>query len=175
MRKAALLLLVLSGGAGHAHAQQSCDTTRYRLATPTGRFVDHADGTQTDTRSNLMWLTCSSGQTWSKGECTGTARELTWQGANEFAAKINADASHFFKDWRVPDIRDLASIAEPQCRNPRINLIVFPNTPSATFWSATERRGSEATLVYVLSFGPEGVGYDDKQLRHYVRLVRNAP
>jgi hypothetical protein len=155
---------------------QVCDTSHYPLSTPTAQFEDHADGTVTDRRSNLMWLRCSAGQEWTGGTCTGTATPATWLEAEDMAKAVNAGGKHFFSDWRLPQIHELAMIAERQCENPRINLTLFPETPSAAFWSATSRPAADAqSSAFVLSFGPEGIAYANKETRHYVRLVRSGP
>lgn len=175
---ALLLVLVLSPVMGIATVRsgQICDTSRYPLSAPTGNFDDHRDGTVTDRHSNLMWLHCSAGQKWSDGGCAGAAKLLSWTEAADVAKAVNASGAYFFSDWRVPQIHELATIAERQCRNPRINLSIFPETPSAGYWSFTSRNSSSGeTAAFVLSFGPDGIGYANKQERHYVRLVRNGP
>jgi hypothetical protein len=158
-----------------AAGAQTCDTTLYPLSTPTARFTDSSDGTVTDSESKLMWLRCALGQTWSGTSCLGQPLLLSWQEAAEQAGTLNKSGQYFFSDWRLPQLPELASIAERQCRNPRINLTVFPATPAAAYWSATARpTGHVEASAYVLSFGPEGVQYVSKEERHLVRLVRSA-
>lgn len=158
-----------------ASTTQTCDTSLYPLSTPTARFTDNGDGTVTDTQSRLMWLRCALGQRWSGKSCLGQPALLSWQEALGRTGSLNSSGQYFFSDWRLPQLPELASIAERQCQNPRINLTLFPGTPPAAYWSATARpsRDVEPT-VYVLSFGPEGVQYDSKQEKHLVRLVRSA-
>ena len=92
---------------------------------------------------------------------------------------MNRAGTLFFSDWRLPLLRELATLAERQCKNPRINLVVFPDTPAATFWSATpapSRSNDRAALA--LEFGAAGVQVLDKHDGGHdgghVRLVRNA-
>jgi hypothetical protein len=172
-----LLLIALSGNlaASTPTSTQTCDTSQYPLSTPTARFTDNGDGTVTDTQSRLMWLRCALGQTWSGKSCVGEPAALSWQQALERTATVNSGGQYFFSDWRLPQLPELASIAERQCRNPRINLSLFPGTPPAAYWSSTARPSNEVEpSLYVLSFGPEGVQYDNKQEQHLVRLVRSA-
>jgi hypothetical protein len=171
---AALLLCSHSGIA--ADSPQSCDVSLYPLSTPTTRFEDNGDGTVTDKESKLMWMRCAVGQTWAKGSCTGAPAALTWQAALEAAKTINKRGNFFFSDWRLPQVPELAGIAERQCKNPRINLTVFPDTPSVAFWTATSRpsAGVEA-FAFVLGFGADGVKYASKEETHDVRLVRTTP
>jgi hypothetical protein len=170
------LALWANPGVGAVAAGQSCDVGTYPLSTPTERFTDNGDGTVTDHGSNLMWMLCAVGQTWTKATCNGAATALTWQGALDAAQAINKRGNLFFNDWRLPQVPELAGIAERQCKNPRINLTVFPGTPSAAFWTATSRPSATVeAFAFVLGFGADGIKYVSKEETHDVRLVRNAP
>jgi hypothetical protein len=156
-------------------AQQTCDTHNYPLSSPSSRFEDHGDGTVTDTLSKLMWMRCSAGQTWSGAACNGTVAGFSWQAANEAAKRVNQAGDFFYKDWRVPQIRELATLTERQCANPRINLALFPNTPAAFYWTASSRQAQGTDpAAFALSFGADGVRYEDKEDVNLVRLVRSA-
>ena len=157
-----------------AQAEQRCDTSKFPLSTPTERFADNGDGTVTDTSSGLMWMRCALGQTWADGACTGEATTYAWTSLEPAATAINEGGQHFFSDWRVPGLRDLAMIAERECQDPRINLTVFPNTPATFYWTSTERENDPEDRAYALSFGPEGVEPHAKNLAHLLRLVRTA-
>lgn len=175
--RAAFLFMIVQGVLlAPSLADQTCDTGRYSLSSPTERFSDNGDGTVTDEVAQLMWMRCSAGQTWSDGTCSGEAVAHDWQGAQELAAVTNVGGTHFFNDWRVPQLRDLALIVERQCLNPRINLAVFPNTPPSVYWTASMRPGDGfGGHAYALSFGPEGVQIAAKTERYAIRLVRTAP
>jgi hypothetical protein len=176
-----------------ASMRADCDTSLYPLSSPTSRFEDGGDGTVTDTRSKLMWMRCAIGQHWVKGNCVGQSSALTWTDAQQKANTVNKSGQFFYSDWRLPQLPELASISERQCKSPRINLEVFPNTVAAFFWSATSRpRGAASAppgsaaggslrpaetpdhFAFVLSFGPDGVSYAQKEEQHNVRLVRSA-
>jgi hypothetical protein len=173
---AAALWLCTQGAWADEVPTQSCDVSLYPLSTPTARFEDNGDGTVTDKESKLMWMRCAVGQTWTKGICSGAAAALSWQGARDAAQAINQRGNFFFSDWRVPQVPELAGIAERQCKNPRINLTVFPGTPSAAFWTATSRPSKTVEdFAFVLGFGADGIKYVSKQETHDVRLVRTAP
>jgi hypothetical protein len=173
---AAVLLLCWQVARADGAAGQSCDVSLYPLSTPTARFEDNGDGTVTDKESKLMWMRCAVGQTWAKGTCSGAAAALTWQGGLDAAQTINKRGNFFFSDWRLPQVPELAGIAERQCKNPRINLTVFPRTPSAPFWTATSRPSTAVeTFAFVLGFGADGIQYVSKEETHDVRLVRTTP
>jgi Protein of unknown function (DUF1566) len=156
-------------------AQQVCDTSTNALSSPTERFDDNGDGTVTDRQSGLMWARCAVGQQWDLGACKGTALRLDWPSAQASAASLNRSGTMFFSDWRLPSLRDLATIAERQCRNPRINLTVFPGTSAVPHWSSTLRPGAaSAASAFTLSFGDEGIEYQSFGQQFGVRLVRQA-
>lgn len=155
-------------------AQQSCNGGTSSL--PAARFQDNGDGTVTDVESKLMWMRCPSGQQWRDGRCTGAAAAYGWSAAQQQAEQVSRDGAAFYNDWRVPALRELATITDRGCENPRTNLAVFPGTPAAPFWSSTARPGESAgERVLALSFGAEGVVLARKDERFHLRLVRTGP
>jgi hypothetical protein len=169
------VLCILLFGVSPVWAGQVCDTRAYPLSAPTTRFEDNGDGTVTDRATKLMWMRCSGGQQWAGGSCSGQASAYDWRAAQNLAGDVNVNGSLFFNDWRVPSLRELASIVERECTDPRVNLTVFPNTPAGLYWTASARPGVDApTLAYALSFGNDGVVPLPKDKQHHVRLVRDA-
>jgi Protein of unknown function (DUF1566) len=161
--------------AATASAQQVCDTREHPLSTPSSRFEDNGDGTVTDKESKLMWLRCSIGQRWNGSDCTGQWARFDWTSAQAAATSMNRSGIQFFNDWRLPSLREMATIAERQCRNPRANLAIFPSTPAVPHWTSTPRPGAAATTsAFTLSFGDEGIEYQAFDQQHAVRLVRPA-
>lgn len=170
-----LVFLLLALGGAQAWADQSCDTVSYPMSTSVDRFHDNGDGTLTDLRSGLMWMRCSLGQSWSGSACSGEPGTYTWESAQSAASEINRQGGYAgFKDWRMPQIPELAMIVERQCENPRINLSLFPSTPATFYWTASGRRKGPGGEGYLLSFGPEGAGHLPKDDPHFARLVRSA-
>jgi hypothetical protein len=139
-------------------------------------FEDHGDGTVTHRDRQLMWMRCSVGQVAEGAACRGTPRRLDWAAAQAAAAEVNRSGSYFFKDWRVPLLRELASITERHCRSPRINTMVFPGTASDFYWTATPRAAVQPEVsAYGMNFGVDGVAEFAKTESLHVRLVRTAP
>ncbi|MEM7283892.1 MAG: DUF1566 domain-containing protein [Pseudomonadota bacterium] len=137
-------------------------------STPTEQFVDHGDGTVTDTKTGLMWAKCSIGQTIT--DCTGTATPRSWRGV-----LLDADASALggYNDWRAPNIRELQSIVEQRCENPAINEDVFPNTPSTNYQSGSPS-GSDAANSWYVNFN-DGTSLTGVRFQNAsVRLVRGG-
>ena len=155
-------------------AQQACNGGESSL--PSARFQDNGDGTVTDVESKLMWMRCSSGQQWIGNRCTSTATAYGWADAQRHADQVSSEGAAFFNDWRVPSLRELATITDRGCKNPRTNASVFPGTPAAPYWSSTPRPGENAgERALGLSFGAEGVVLARKDERFHVRLVRTGP
>lgn len=117
---------------GHALAQE-CNYT-IAATTPDSRYTDHGDGTVSDNSTGLMWQQCSEGR--SGARClSGSLQLFTWQ-----AALQQAEASTFagYSDWRLPNVKELASLVELRCIGPAINLTIFPATPPhGLYWSST--------------------------------------
>jgi hypothetical protein len=171
--KTRLILFLLLLVSSLAWAEQACDKT-FPMSTPVERFTDNGDGTLFDIEPDLTWMRCSLGQTWTGTACTGIAAAYTWQSAQDAASKLNSEGGYANRhDWRVPKISELASIAERQCSNPRINLALFPATPPAYYWTDTMRPGSakDDPYAYAISFGSEGPKHAGKNEKFNVRLV----
>ena len=148
--------------------------------TPNHHFKINNDGTVTDKATNLMWKTCSEGQTWNSTECTGSATDHNWKQALQIPAILNVSGGYAgYTDWRLPNINELQSIAELSCYQPAINESVFFNTPSENYWSSSSRHpspGSNVTSGFngLLNFKYGNVDFGtDREYQYKVRLVRN--
>ena len=138
---------------------------------PNAIYQDHGNGTVTDTRTGLMWKQCSEGQSWSPGICSGTPSVFSWSQALA-RAETATFAGH--ADWRVPNVKELSSLVE-ECRSyPAINHVLFPNTPSSHFWSASPLAHFSYGAWFVF-FGTGGPAYHFQSDAFHVRLVRGGP
>jgi len=122
----------------------------------TDRYTDNNDGTILDKMTNLMWMKCDVDVTWDDVNkiCQpptdvlggGTGRiTYTWQEALLAANNTNINGFANKSDWRLPNIKELASILELNClsNNPNeadstyaIDKSVF-STDVSTYWSST--------------------------------------
>ncbi len=153
-----------------ANAAQTCKSN-IQATTPDSRFTTTAE-TVTDTKTGLMWMRCSLGQ--SGNACSGgSAGSYNWQQALASAAAANTANLGGHNDWRLPNIKELASIAELRCYDPAINLTIFPNTPSSGYWSSSPYayNNYNAWGVYFYS-GNDSNYYKDTS--YFVRLVRGG-
>lgn len=115
-------------GAGPELAAKTCKYDSIAATAPASRFTDNGDGTVTDKATGLQWKRCSEGQTWGASTgCTGTATRHGWQQALQLADVATYAGKD---DWRVPNVKELASIVELACYDPAIDLQSFPGTPN---------------------------------------------
>jgi hypothetical protein len=146
-------------------------------STPTSQFIDHNNGSLTDKKTGLVWKKCSEGQTWNTltGGCNGKTVRYSWRGALQHAQTVNNSGGFAGStDWRVPDIKALASIVEPRCSAPTINSTVFPGTPSATFWS-TSSSALNGESAWRISFKDGDDDWKNKKgSLNQIRLVRGG-
>ena len=137
-------------------------------------FIEHGDGTVTDSKIHLMWMQCAQGQT--GPDCEGTVLTYTWDAAMHIAPSLNQRLNEplglGYTDWRLPSIRELQSLVV-QDERPTICSEAFPNAPATMFWSSTlvEEGGNEAWNVY---FGTGSTGTNDRENCYAVRLVRTV-
>ncbi len=131
----------------------------YRTGCPLeGRFVDHGDGTVTDTCTGLIWQ---------KVTAPGTH---TWCEALAYCESLDL-AGH--EDWRLPSVRELQSIADYGRKVP--SAVPVFGALSESYWSSTSYAFDSASAWYVNFFGG-WVGIGDKLFdEDYVRAVRSAP
>lgn len=141
-----------------------------RLVRPVGaqaqsRYMPSADGTEvTDARTGLTWQRCSAGQTWSGDTCAGVATRHTHE-----EALLHAQAR---PGWRLPTVKDLASLVDESRRHPAIDTMAFPATPAYAYWASSPRVGTPSTAWHV-EFNDGNVRYNARSsYRYHVRLVK---
>lgn len=166
----ASVLLLCFGIATNAPAQQCKSNSGNPPSIPAVRFIENGDGTVTDSKTGLMWAKCAEGLSGSGCAIGGGAASYSWQDALTLAEGKSL-AGH--NDWRLPDIEELRSIVEEQCKKPAIDLAVFPNTPSSEFWSASRVSDISNFAWAVVFFNGDACNYDSYYLMH-VRLVRSG-
>jgi hypothetical protein len=125
-----------------------------------GRSLDHwaigPGDTVTDTRTGLMWRrTTDSQRTWT--DALNHCDDMTTAG---------------YEDWRLPTVKELASIATLDRYNPAIDTSVFPDTVSSNYWSSSTSVLPDS--AWSVDFNG-GYGSDDhKSYGRYVRAVRGG-
>lgn len=152
MNSRTVLGLALAGAlTAPAALAQTCNPA-IRLSAPDDRYtVNAAQGTVLDKQTGLTWKRCIEGR--SGALCgAGSSTALNWG-----PALRRAEASTFagYKDWRIPNSKELESLVEVACASPALNATVFPNDPSSGVWASSP---FASTALY--SVGPWHVGFD---------------
>ncbi len=146
---------------------QTCNDS-ITASTPDSRFSINGQEV-TDTETGLIWQKCPLGKAGS--DCSsGAAQTLDWGNALQAAV---TQAQTTGKAWRLPNIKELDSIVEEKCVNPVINLTIFSNTDSSTFWSASPNVNNSNT-AWTVNFDYGDSPYNYKNNSQYVRLVRTG-
>jgi uncharacterized protein (TIGR02145 family) len=157
-----------------------------------GQYIDHGNGTVTDTKTKLMWKKCSEGQ--SGNNCAGKAKNYKWNNAMQQFKRVSFVGHN---DWRMPTREELRTLV--YCSNgisqkeawghfcsgenyrggnyqkPTINIKAFPNIDKNTVvWSslAVATDPAHAWAVY-FGYGKEHWDYKNGNSKQ-VRLVRSG-
>lgn len=157
MKRSAIALSSLSIVLAASQANADCNRASTQATTPTSRFAISDDGrTVTDSKTGLVWMRCTTGSAWNPttSECANSSRTNTgmaWNVALQQPDLINESGGYGgASNWRLPNIKELTSIVEYQCRAPAVNQEVFPNIDSTIIWSSTPSR--LASQTYAVDF-----------------------
>ena len=150
-----------------------CNVEHIQETTPIDKFIDHQDGSITDIETGLTWAKCSYGQTYNVGQCEGEPIHVESWGEALNVAK--AQSSFLGKTgWRIPNIKELDTIVERRCVRPSINLVAFPNTPSAVFYSSTPDNTNPLSTFRAINFATGEDFFPEVSIFRFVRLVRES-
>lgn len=132
------------------------------------RFAISPDGAEvTDNQTGLIWRRCTEGQTFASGNCTGTALGLSHE-----AALVHARSQ---AGWRLPNIKELASIVDRSRLSPSIDVAAFPSTVSWWYWSSSPQVGNSGNAGNAWSVYFDNGEVSNLTYRNFsgnVRLVR---
>ena len=168
------LALVLAGAlAAPAVPAQICNPAIRRSAPDSRYVVNAAQGTVLDKQTGLTWKRCVEGR--SGADCgAGSVTYLSWEGALSQAA---ASAFAGYKDWRLPNSKELESLVEVACYAPALNATVFPNDPAANDPAAYVWASSPfaygASNAWGVNFS-HGGSYNNFNYYYAVRLMRGG-
>ena len=158
----------------------SFDTTRnntnyvrlVRGTTISSQYTVSANGQEvTDSKTGLIWRRCSEGQVWSGSACTGSANVFMHEAA---LAHATAQTLATNVAWRLPNVKELASIRDVTKSAPTIDSLAFPATTSDFYWSSSPRTNDSNTAWGInFYFGYVNGGYRNDS--HPLRLLRSIP
>lgn len=168
-------LVMTLGASVYLYADQVCQTNDIDVTSPTSRYIQHANGTVTDSQTDLMWHVCLTDKNneVNKSQCS-ISTSYTWGEALDYVVLVNSQIKFAgYADWRLPNIRELATLAELQCFRPAINLAVFPDTLPVHYWSSSPYKFYPHYSWY-MNFEDGVYTYGDRTDKKYIRLVRDT-
>jgi hypothetical protein len=123
---------------------------------PARRWVA-GDGEVRDRSTGLVWRRCAEGQAWTGSNCDGLPSTfLTVVDAVEHA---KAQALSSGKAWRLPNVKELSSLADTDQRYPAVDRDTFPGFQSGVFHTGTHWSGNQV-YSWRVSFDEGVVGVD---------------
>ena len=168
-RMTILATLILATTWAASAFAQTCSSAIV-ASSPASRFVNNNNGTVTDSTTGLTWKPCVEGQSWDGVTCTGSGLTYIWQSALQTgSAAVFAGAN----DWRLPNIKELASLIENQCADPAINATIFPATPVWAYWSSSSD-AYQPLGAWAVHFEAGNINVWSKAGANYIRLVRGG-
>ena len=137
-----------------------CETQDSEGCPSEDRFVDHGDGTVTDTCTGLMWQQ----DTGNNGNAVALGRALVYCENLELAGH---------DDWRLPNLRELLSIVDHGRVDPSIDPVF--GALSSFYWSSTRYAPAAADHLWTLYFGSGFFTNDGISALNNIRAVRRGP
>lgn len=135
-------------------------------------FTVSGDGQEVhDNVTKLIWQRCVVGMNWDQdaNTCTGNASFDMWYEVLHVAANASRAAGVV---WRIPNIKELASIADTTRIEQAIDKQAFPATPNAQYWSASPYT-NDAFFAWLVDFYNGAVYYSYQEDMGALRLVRD--
>lgn len=143
-------------------------------------LTDGGKGIVSDSNTGFEWKKCTEGQVFDLTSllCTGNGTRYTWiesllqvQTVNTGSAENNLEKT----DWRLPTIKELASIVELSCTAPAINTSKFtlPTGSFSSYWSSSQYSISRIS-VWGINFVTGNDFRFAKAGSNLVRLVRSG-
>jgi formylglycine-generating enzyme required for sulfatase activity len=94
-----------------------------------------------------------------------------WNDAHTYCADLGVAG---YRDWRLPSVLELVSIADVSRANPAIDPTAFPDTPSLPFWSSETDASNSGLGWYVYFLNGGAYNGNDVVDPQRVRCVRGG-
>lgn len=172
-RKSAAWVVSFDDGSVHTDRGAQHPVRLVRGELPLGgplRFEPKDDAVR-DRATGLVWRRCAEGQSWIGERCRGLATLQTWAQALQTAQ----DAAAGGLPWRLPNVKELATLVDDQRFDPAMDPLAFPDVPTggaSAFWSATHAAGQDD--VYFVAFWGGRTQKMWPGAKGAVRLVRDG-
>lgn len=120
-------------------------------------FVHNGDGTITDRTTGLTWSGLAS------------LAPMTWQEALAWCEHLSLFG---YTDWRLPDVKELASLLKDDAEDPAIDTAFFTDAELTYYWSSTTS-SFYPDEAWTVSFSHGGIAHARKGDIYHVRPVRD--
>ncbi len=138
---------------------------------PGTSYTDNGDGTVTDNVTGLMWQQCTGGT--SGPDCSeGGSYKPHWGNALKYCEELVFPEENGYDDWRLPDIKELQSLADLTVYQPAINENFFPGTFQERYWSSSSASGRQKWYAENITFEHGHTWANLKSRGSRVRCVR---
>jgi hypothetical protein len=97
-------------------------------------YVIDDRGVVLDQSTGTRWFQCQAGEQSVAGQCVGRALELSQADAQQYAKEFSEASG---RTWRLPTVREMASLKQDQCHKPAINTRVFPSIQVNNYWTSS--------------------------------------
>jgi hypothetical protein len=102
-------------------------------------------------------------------EGPGESGGFTWQEALDHCDELDQGG---YDDFRLPTRIELVSLVDPSTTDPAIEVLAFPDTPGAAYWTASSLAG-DPDQAYQLHFSFGDTSSSSKEVELTVRCVRD--
>ncbi len=132
-------------------------------AWPDPRFNDPGGGTVSDNLTGLLWtkdanLIAGKDPSFDTDGTSGDGR-VTWQRALEYISKLNSELYLGYKDWRLPNRREILSLIDRSQYSPSIpSGHPFTNVQQNRFYWSSTTNAEFPSYAWIIGFGG---GYAD--------------
>ena len=123
-----------------------------------------------DLKNRVEWLKCSIGQQWDGETCIGEPVKVTLNKAKELRLQAGEELGG---KWRLPVKKELISLICMECPSVKIDLDIFPKTPSGIFWSSSRNWWSPKFFWSVNFYTGHSYGRFVPQKELFVRFLRD--
>lgn len=175
---AALASSVLLSTSVSANTSATCMFDTIKASTEVQQYFDNKDGSILDVVTGITWSACLYGQTFDKESqsCTGSPVPLgsfSEAIAAQFDFSLSGNASES-SEWRLPNIKELATLVEYACIEPAMRNDIFSSAPSSPLWSNTPNiTGVGAQKARIIDFKDGAELIDDVTTTPiYARFIR---
>jgi len=106
--------------------------------------------------------------TWLMWQKDWSTNNKNWDNAKVYCADLNL---WWYDNWRLPNIKELQSIADYTRYNPAIDTSKFTNTAYNYYWSSTTRSNNTSSAWVVYFYNANSFN-SNKTNTNYVRCIR---